>query len=153
MRFNDGAADGQPHTGPMKLRGKERTEDLVRLLQGQPHTVIADRHHELLVFRSLRFDRELARSMHVLHRIDAVVDEVHHDLLQLHAISHDLRKICRQLRPDRYGVSRQLAAQEEYYLANDFVYIQQLSLGSTSVKEQADSADDFSRARSVLHHS
>jgi hypothetical protein len=27
-----------------------------------------------------------------LHRIDAVSNQVHHDLLQLHAISHDLGK-------------------------------------------------------------
>jgi hypothetical protein len=31
---------------------------------------------------------------------DTVHDEVHHKLLQLHAISHDPGKICRQLRPN-----------------------------------------------------
>src|SRR5882672_4312713 len=31
MRFDDRAADGQPHAGPVRLRGKERVEDLVRL--------------------------------------------------------------------------------------------------------------------------
>src|SRR6202045_775579 len=97
MRFNDGAADGQSHTDPMKLRGKEGIEDLVRLYW-QPHAGIADGHHKLPLFRSLRLDGELARPIQVLHRIDAVTDEVHHDLLQLHAISHDLGKICRQLR-------------------------------------------------------
>src|SRR6266852_5938154 len=34
MRFHDGAADGQSHPDPLKLRGKERLEDLVRLLRG-----------------------------------------------------------------------------------------------------------------------
>ena len=100
MRFNDGAADGQSHTGAVRLRRKEGTKDLVRLLRRQPHTGIADANHKLLVFCSLRLDSELARSIHILHRIDAVGDEVHHHLLQLHAISHDLGKICRQLRPD-----------------------------------------------------
>jgi hypothetical protein len=56
------------------------------------------------VFRSLRLDGELARPTQVLHRIDAVSDQVHHDLLQLHAISHDRGKICR--RSDGYGISR-----------------------------------------------
>src|SRR5207237_493755 len=81
-------------------------EDLVRMLHGQPDAGIADAYRELPVFGSLRLDGELARPIHILHRVDAVRDEVHHDLLQLHAISHDLGKICRQLRPDRYEVSR-----------------------------------------------
>ena len=100
MCFNDGAADGQSHAGAMRLRRKEGTKDLVRLLRRQPRSGIADAHHNLFVFRSLRLDGELARPIHILHRIDAVSDEVHHDLLQLHAISHDRGKICRQLRSD-----------------------------------------------------
>ena len=98
MRRNNGTADGQSHTGPVNLRGKKRIEDLVRLLRGQPHAAIADGHHKVFVFRSLRLDGELARPIHTIHRIDAVTDEVHHDLLQLHAISHDLGKIGRQIR-------------------------------------------------------
>ena len=100
MRFNDGAADGQTHTGAMRLRGKEGMEDLVRLLWRQSHSGIADGHHNLFMFRSLRVNGELAWPIHILHRIDAVSDEVHHNLLQLHAISHDIGKIRRQLRPD-----------------------------------------------------
>src|SRR5256885_3112152 len=46
VRFNDGAADGQSHTGSMRLRRKECIEDLVRLLQGQPRAGIADAHRE-----------------------------------------------------------------------------------------------------------
>jgi hypothetical protein len=49
MRFNDRAADGQSHTGPVRLRGEERIKDLLRLLRGQPHASIADGHHDLLV--------------------------------------------------------------------------------------------------------
>jgi len=53
MRFNYGAADGQSHADPMRLRGKEGVEDLVRLLRGQPHAGIADTNHKLLVSRSV----------------------------------------------------------------------------------------------------
>src|SRR5713101_7974085 len=88
MRCDDGTADGQSHTGPVNLRGKKRIEDLVRLLRGQPYAGITDGDHKLLVFRSPRLDGKLARSIHILHRINAVTDEVHHDLLQLHVISH-----------------------------------------------------------------
>src|SRR3979490_309517 len=99
MRFDDGAADGQPHTGPMNLRGEERIEDLVRLLRGQPYAGIADRYHKLLVFRSPRLDGKLARPIHILHRINAITDEVHHDLLQLHAIAPALGKTSPRLPP------------------------------------------------------
>jgi hypothetical protein len=39
MGFNDGAADPKTHAGAMKLRGKERIEDLVRLCEGSPTPV------------------------------------------------------------------------------------------------------------------
>src|SRR3981189_2806413 len=100
MRCNDGTADGQSQNGPVNLRRKKRIEDLLRLLRGQPYTGIADGDHKLLVFRSPRLDGKLARSVHILRRINAVTDEVHHDLLQLYPLSHDLRKISRQLRPN-----------------------------------------------------
>ena len=46
-------------------------------------------------------------------------------LLQLHAISHDLRKISRQLRSHGYGVPRCLTVQKDNHLANQFVHIDQ----------------------------
>src|SRR3979411_412313 len=102
MRCNDRAADGQSHTSPVNLRGKKRIEDLLPLLRGQPYTGIADGDHKLLVFRSPRLDGKLARPIHIVHRINAVTDEVHYDLLQLHAISHDPGKIRRKLRENYY---------------------------------------------------
>src|ERR1700682_48925 len=99
MRFNDGAADPKSHAGAVSLSGKEGIEDLVRLLRGQPNAGVADRHHYLLALRTPRVDGKLARPIHIFHRIDAVHDEVHHDLLQLHTISHYLGKRLRQLRP------------------------------------------------------
>jgi len=56
MRFDNGAADPKSHTGAVRFSGEERIEHLVRLLWGQPHPGIADRHQKLLVFRSLRVD-------------------------------------------------------------------------------------------------
>src|ERR1700675_1987275 len=99
MRFYDGAADAKSHAGAVSLSGKEGIEDLVRLLRGEAHAGIADRHHELLALRTVRVDGKLARPIHILHGIDAVHDKVHHDLLQLHTVSHYLGKRLRQLRP------------------------------------------------------
>src|SRR5438445_4882929 len=150
MRLNDRAADGESHTRAVRLGGKERLEDLAPLLRGQPHAGIADGHHNLLVFRLLRFDGELARPIHVLHRIHAIEHEVHQHLLQLHAIPQDRGKLCRQLRPDGYVVSRYLAAQEDDHLSNDFVYVYELPLRSTLLEEQPNPADDLRRTHSVF---
>src|ERR1700745_3353479 len=100
MRFNDGAADRKSHTGPMELRGKERIKDLVRLLRRQAYAGIADRHHELLILRSLRFDAEFARPVSILHSIDGIDHKVHEHLLQLHAIPRYLGNIICELSSD-----------------------------------------------------
>src|SRR5580692_1576677 len=50
------------------------------------------------------------------------------DLLQLHTISDDLRKIGCQFSPDRYVVSHCLVAQEGDGLSIDLVYINNLSI-------------------------
>jgi len=42
----------------------------------QPYAGIADGHQKVFVFRSLRFDRELARPFYILHRIDAIEHQV-----------------------------------------------------------------------------
>src|SRR2546422_11715019 len=131
MRFKNGAADAKPHAGAVRLGGKEGIEDLVRLLRGKPYAGVADRDQKLLVFRSLRLDGKLTRSIHVFHGLDAVDHEVHQDLLQLYWIAHYLGKICRQLRPDGYRVSHCLTPQEDDRLSNNLVYIYQLPLRST----------------------
>src|SRR5712671_3422244 len=49
MRFNDRSADGESHTCSIKLGGKNRIEDLLRLLWGQSHAGIAYGYHESAV--------------------------------------------------------------------------------------------------------
>jgi hypothetical protein len=56
MRFNDGTADPKSHAAPVRFGGKEGIEYLIRLLRGQPHAGIADRHPKLLVFGAVRAD-------------------------------------------------------------------------------------------------
>jgi hypothetical protein len=100
MRLDDGAADSKSQAGAVTLGGKECIKDLVRVLLRQSHAGIAHRDQELLVFGSVRFDDEIPRPIHILHRVNAVHDEVHHYLLQLHVISHGPGKIRCQFRVD-----------------------------------------------------
>src|ERR1700722_6971445 len=94
MRFNDRPADPKSHAGPMSFGCKERIENLVRLLRGQPQACVADGYLNVLVFRALRLDDDLPVLIHTLQRIDAVHYEIHHHLLQLNAISYNPGKIC-----------------------------------------------------------
>src|SRR6267143_111938 len=123
VRFNNGAADPQSHARAVSLGGKERIEDLVCLLRWNPHARIADRDQHLTILTALRLDVELARHLHILHRVDAVHHEVHQHLLQLHAISHDLREVCSEFRPHEYGELSCLAVQEKYHCSNNLIYI------------------------------
>src|ERR1700675_2003074 len=76
MRFDDGAADGQPHTSPVILGGEKCLEDLFRLLRGQSHTGIADRDQQLSI-SGFRLDSKLSSASRSPHCIDAVEHEVH----------------------------------------------------------------------------
>src|ERR1700674_3905654 len=153
MRFNDRAADPKSHPGAVSLGGKEGIENLVRLLRGQPHTGIANRHHYLFAIGTPRVDGKLARPIHIFHRVDAIHHEVHHDLLQLHTVCHYPRKRLRQLRPYCYGLPRYLVAQEDDHLPNEFVYVNQLPLRNALLEYQADSGDDFRRTGCVFDDS
>jgi hypothetical protein len=94
-----------------------------------------------------------SRPIHISHRVDAVHHEVHQHLLELHAISHDLREVCSEFRPNEYGEFRCLAVQEKHHLSNNLVQIEQLPLQSILLEEQTDSVDDFARTLSVLFDS
>src|SRR6266851_9415236 len=66
-------------------------QGLISRVMCQPtHASIADRDQQLIILGLLRLDRKFAFSVHILHGIDAIEHEVHEDLLQLDAISHDL---------------------------------------------------------------
>src|SRR5260370_33174689 len=153
MSLDDGAADAKSHAGSVRLGSKESIEDLFRLLWGQPHSAVSDGHHNFLVLHSLRPDGEFARPIRVLHRFDAIDHEVHQHLLQLHAVGHDLGKSCREVHPDYYVVSPSLAAQKNYHLSSNLVYVHELPLRSTLLEELADPTDNFRRARPVFHDS
>src|SRR5947208_16491874 len=103
----------------MRFRGKERIKDLVRLLRRQAYAGIADRHHELLILRPLRFDGEFARPASIFHTIDGIQHKVHEHLLPLHTISCDLGAIVRALRSDSDGLTHSLTAHQPYRLSND----------------------------------
>ena len=89
-----------PISVPLVLVVKNALKDLVRLPRWKSHAGIADRDQQLTILAALRLDGEFARSPHILYRVDPIHHEVHQHLLQLHAISHDLRDVCSEFRPN-----------------------------------------------------
>ena len=117
-----------PMPVPWDFVVKNGSKDLFRQLRRKPYASITDRNKNLLVFSSLRLDDHLSHPIDILHRFDAVDDQIHRNLLQLHAVADDLRKVVCQFGPDRYVVSHCLVAQEGDGFSNDLVYIKNLSI-------------------------
>jgi len=79
---------------------KERIEDLLRLMPGQPYAGIRYGHHQSLFFRVLRLDVS-SRGPSTSSSRRCVDHEVHQHLLQLHAISHNFgRSAANSVRTD-----------------------------------------------------
>src|SRR5882757_7956401 len=58
--FDDGSANREPHTGPLRFRRKKCFENLVRLLRRQADSRVANRQYNLFVFCLLRLDQQLS---------------------------------------------------------------------------------------------
>jgi hypothetical protein len=133
MLFNDGTAYRQTYADTMGFRGEERIENLIHRQRRQPNAGIADGHRDLSILRWLQLYSELPCPVPVVHRLDAVDHEVHQNLLQLHAVSCDLRQSFHQLCADRHGISLSLAAQENGHLSNNIVYVDRLTQHSALI--------------------
>ncbi len=82
----------------------------------------------------------LTRSVDILHRIDAVHDEIHHDLLRLYRVCHHLARFgSRSVRIEN-GVPVRFGTQQGNDLANDFIHIDQLPVRFALSRYRADGA-------------
>jgi hypothetical protein len=71
----------------------------------------------------------------------------------LHTVCHDFWKILCKLGADRDLVAAGLAAQQHNHFSNEFININQLRLQPAFLEQQADSANDVSRAGYVFNNS
>lgn len=141
--FDDVAADGQSHSCSVWLGGVEGIKNPAHLLR-QSDASITDGNQQLIVTIVLRGKREFAFALYGLHGIDAVYHQVHQHLLELDAISHDLRKICGELALDGYVVPGRFVAEQRDNLGDDSIDIDQLAVGRAFLEQQPDAADDLS---------
>src|ERR1700751_29343 len=126
MRFDNRAADWQPHPCTMSLRGEEHAEDLFGLMGRQTHASIADRNEQLAFIDSPRMDGKFTCCVYVLHRVNAIEHKVHEDLLQLDAVCHYPGQILGEFSADGNRVSGGLVAQKDNHFSDKVVHIDQL---------------------------
>src|SRR5882724_538209 len=111
MRLDNRAADWESHAGTVSLRGEERAEDLLGLLQRQSDASIADRDHHLAILDSLRPYRKFTCGTYVLHGVEAIEHQVHEYLLQLDTVCHNPGNILCEVGAHRNRVPGGLVAQ------------------------------------------
>src|SRR5579859_1308339 len=81
MRFDDGAADRQPHAGAAWLCGEERIEYSLRVFRIQPGAAICDADSDLSVTLDRANQQFFSMARHFGHCVHPVHDEIQHDLL------------------------------------------------------------------------
>src|SRR6202041_3590327 len=109
MSFNDGVTDCQPHSHALGLRGEEAFEDAVAVCRVKTNTGIRHVDDDVALIVELRTDGQDTWAVSDrTHPVDALYDEVEHDLLQLNPVRHDGRKLGTQAGLDGDAVSLQL---------------------------------------------
>jgi len=135
----------------MRLRRKKALKIWSACCGGKPRSGIADAHHNLFVFRSLRLDGELARPIYTF--IASMLLVMRFIMTCCNCTRSPMtggRSAANSARTDM-ECRVTLAAQEDNHLSNYFVYINGLPLRRTLLEELADPTDDFGRTLCVFH--
>ena len=139
MRFHNGTADRQSHSGSVGLGGKEWFEDTVRVLWIESCSRILDLDQHTVGVHC-RLDEQFPWSIRDhTHGFDAIHNQVDQDLLSLHAVGTHARKITAEISPQRYTAPNQLTAQEHSQLLNNLINVHRNSLGCALLQKRADS--------------
>jgi hypothetical protein len=107
--LDDRAADRQSHAGALRLGAETPLEDLISVFARQPGSRVAHGDGEVAIGRNARRDGHF--SARGLHSLDALENEVHQHLPELHEVDCDEGRIRRQVRAKRYRAFGRLAAQ------------------------------------------
>jgi len=147
IRFHDGTADRQAHSGALRLRGEESIKNPIRFFGRQAHASVADRDQDWTTLSHFGLDRKF--TSRVLHGLDGVEHEVHQHLLELHSVSCDFGKIRREFRAHRDRIPGRLAPQQHEHFDDDFVYIDQLTFRRRLFVQRPQAVDDLGTSADI----
>src|SRR5262249_6169927 len=90
VSHNNGPANGQTHAQPLRFPGKERREDTLTFLRGESDSGIfnSDVYPRLAIAPRANLNLCWANTC-ITDRFQSIEHQVEHNLLQLHAISHN----------------------------------------------------------------
>src|SRR5216684_4924512 len=148
--LDDRATDGEPHSDPPGLGGKEWFEDTVGMCRIDSWSAIPDLDRDtvgMLCRLDENFPWPVGQSAHCL---DAVHYQIQDDLLQLHAITEERRQIAGKIATQGGAVSGQVIVEEPGAFANDFIDIEAGSVGNALHEQGANPRNDGAGAGSVV---
>ena len=124
MRFDDRQAHVQAHAHSCGLGGEERLENALAYRLVDAFAAIDDRNHCARV-GWFAADRDIPTPVGaILHGLACVVDEVEHDLLNLHPVSANGWKRILEAQRQRNVVNDQVVVDNPRNLAYGFVQIE-----------------------------
>src|SRR5882757_2296298 len=105
MRLDDRARDGQSHTHAVRLGGVERLEQPLHLSRFESGARIlhaqAGLRHSIAYLATPVDYQDTLRFLDWVHCIHSIDNEVEQNLLELHTVAKNERKVLRQLSADR----------------------------------------------------
>jgi len=112
MPFDDRPHDREPHPQPGLLRREEGLECMQLRLGREPGSGVADEDFRLVSTRRASAHHDLASARLCSHGVNGVERQIEDDLLQLHGITDDRRKIGREREPQIDAMLHGLGHQE-----------------------------------------
>ncbi len=153
MRFYDGAHNGQSHSQPLLLGGKELIEQVFVHFSANACAVIANAQAHFVVAIASRANLYLASVRWRLpHGIKGITDQVHQDLLNLDRIYLDQRQVLGQRCFYLAGTGHCIRPDDMRYIRDQLIQINSAPGRIAFLNCVAHVLDDIVGAMSVRHH-
>src|SRR5580704_14923813 len=97
MRLDDGVTDRQAHPHSPSLGCEECVENAAVVLRADTYAVVPDGHDDPIRTLQCRTYYQAAWPVRdAAHRLDAILDKIHHNLLQLDPVGHHGGEVGRE---------------------------------------------------------
>ena len=149
--LDDGSADEEAHTHPVRLRREECIEDPAPIFRIDPRSCVLQRDQHLMRLLNLGFDHQQSGPLpDQSHGIDGIHGQIQEDLLQLDRIGQDLREAIGQLGFDEYAMPLQPAVNKHENFANEVVDAKHNFLVIVLFENRPDTFDHLAGAMGIV---
>jgi hypothetical protein len=150
IRFDDRAADRQPHADPIGLGRVERLEQPVEIRRIDPRAGIVDFDEHAVGIALAGGNRKLARSVSGAgHRLNGVDHQIHDHLLQLDTIRRNERQVVRKPRPEPDAAAFHFGLGQRNDLVDRLIDVRAVSVRRHLSYQPTNAIDDLAGAIAV----